>query len=676
MKQRMLGGVAVCLWIHLLTTGLTWHGWMAFLLLETLALERFGLGFAAILPLALQASPAAGALAAGLAAVSNRRQPERALPGLVALELMVWWPGRLVSSLAFALLSWEWGTPRWPLALALGWVQLAAWSGHDPWLGLACLVVLGFFLRRSSGPESPEADPRIQEEILRRATLQEQALVLDRLLDRLRLAGNPGQAAEALLDGFASSLRLDNVSLVLEEGGQMVLAGSRNPGAGPLRDAGLPQLLETWRSRRPLELPGKLWLPFEQGVILLERTDVLDAEEMQRAARLTGMAALGLGLMRRQHAISQWAERLLTLVQGARRLQQGQDPSQVSEQLETLARATIAHERGLLCDEQGRPSRFWPHPFSFEPAALQKLLLKCGSGTALEEGCLAAAIRFEGGQNGFVVLWNGEFGREQANLLAMIATLGAASLAQAHLYADLRQALEQLQTSQARLLEASKLAAVGQLAASVAHELNSPLGAVLLSIESAAGQVEKRPQVAVKRLETAAGGARQCQSIVKNLLAYCAPQPDEWKELDVHEVLAETLLLTQGELQSRGVEVVLRLGDAAPIRGQAGPLQQLFTNLLVNARDALANQSRPRVLVTSQSSDGWVRLTVEDNGVGMDEAVRERAFEAFFTTKALGEGTGLGLALSQEIAQAHGGSLRLQSQPGQGTRVEVELPLR
>ncbi|MBN9417514.1 MAG: hypothetical protein J0I12_18845 [Candidatus Eremiobacteraeota bacterium] len=674
MKRKLLVLTCVLLWLHLLTTGLVWRPWMGLFVAEALLLEWWGLGFAAVLPLAMLASPAVAAGAAGLAALTRWRQPERALAGLVALELMVWWPGLLVGSVAFALISWEWGAPLWPVALALGWIQLAGWTGQDPWSGLACLLVLGFSLRNRATRAEPTVDPRVQEEILRRATLQEQALVLDRLLDRLRRAANPGQAAEALLDGFASSLRLDNVSLVLEEEGRMVFAGSRN--SRPLAESELPPMLEIWRGRRPLESSGRLLLPFEQGVVVLERSEAFDAEEMQRAARLTGMAGLGLGLMRRQHAISLWADRLLTLVQGARRLQDAQDPSLVSEQLETLARGTIPHLQGLLCDEQGRPSRFWPQPFAFEEGALRRLLLKCGSGTALEESCLAAAIRFEGGQNGFVVLWGGEFRREQANLLAMIATLGAAALSQAHLYGDLRQALEQLQTSQARLLEASKLAAVGQLAASVAHELNSPLGAVLLSLESAASQVEKRPQVAVQRLETAASGARQCQSIVKNLLAYCAPQPDEWKDLDVHEVLAETLLLTQGDLQSRGVEVVLRLAESAPIRGQSGPLQQLFTNLLVNARDALVQRPNPRVLVSSQVEDGRVLLRVEDNGSGMEEAVRERACEAFFTTKALGEGTGLGLALSQEIVQAHGGSLRLSSQPGVGTRAEVELPLR
>lgn len=672
MKRKISALLGVLAVLHLLSTGLHWQAWMAFFFLEALALEWWGLGFAALLPLAMLGSVGAAALATLLASLPRWRQPERALPALLALELLHGWPGALLPSIAFALLSWEFGTALWPAALALGWVQVAAWRGQDPWLGLACLTMIGFLLWRNRQQVQPgETDPRTQEEILRRATLQEQALVLDRLLDRLRLAASPALAVEALIDGFASSLRLDNVSILLEQEGQLILSGQRHPA----RNA-LPPLEELWRGRRLVEQPGRLIAPFEQGVVVVERAEPFDAEEMQRAARLVGLAGLGLGLMRRQHAIAQWAERLLTLLQGARRLQEGQDPNLVSEQLEALARSTIEHQRGLLCDAQGRPGRFWPQPFAVDSARLQALLLKCGQTTALAEDCVAAAIRFEGGETGFVVLWGGDFGREQANLLAMVATLGSGALAQAHLYGDLRQALEQLEASQSRLLEASKLAAVGQLAASVAHELNSPLGAVLLSLESAASQVGKRPEVALKRLDTAAAGARQCQSIVKNLLDYCAPQPGEWKELDVHEVLAETLLLTQGELQARGVEVVLKLAEAGPIRGQSGPLQQLFTNLLVNARDAVAERADGRVLISSRIEPGRVVLRVDDNGVGMDAEVLERACEAFFTTKALGAGCGLGLSLSQEIAQAHGGRLILHSRPGQGTAVEVELPLR
>jgi signal transduction histidine kinase len=199
----------------------------------------------------------------------------------------------------------------------------------------------------------------------------------------------------------------------------------------------------------------------------------------------------------------------------------------------------------------------------------------------------------------------------------------------------------------------------------------------VLSLEGAQKHLLSKPEVALKRLDTACMGVRQCQHLVESLLLYCRNQPLEFKTLDLYEVVAETLLLTRGEFQQSDVELVVELEGTAPIHGNAGQLRQVLTNLLVNARDAvLAPQAQARrVTVSSHWDQGRVQLRVQDQGAGMSEDVLARACEPFFTTKPVGRGTGLGLSLCHEIVQQHGGQLNLSSQLGIGTCVEVSFPL-
>ena len=187
----------------------------------------------------------------------------------------------------------------------------------------------------------------------------------------------------------------------------------------------------------------------------------------------------------------------------------------------------------------------------------------------------------------------------------------------------------------------------------------------MLSLESAMA----KPEMAKKRLETAVLGAKQCQTIVSKLLVFCRDDRSLQVPLDLHEVLAETLLLFGGQLKRAGLELSTELAPEARVLGNASELQQVLTNLLVNARDSGAQ----RIVVRSAVRGDRVSLSVEDDGPGMPPEVLARAFEPFFTTKPVGKGTGLGLSVSREIVQRHSGELRLTS-PG-GVRAEVELPL-
>jgi signal transduction histidine kinase len=128
----------------------------------------------------------------------------------------------------------------------------------------------------------------------------------------------------------------------------------------------------------------------------------------------------------------------------------------------------------------------------------------------------------------------------------------------------------------------------------------------------------------------------------------------------------------------RRVDLQLNLDYHLPaIHGVADQITQVIMNLLINAMDALepVTDRSPTIVISTQAQDGHACMTVEDNGPGMDETVRERVFEAFFTTKPAGKGTGLGLSLCYSIMKNHGGAIEIESAPGKGTRVQVCFPL-
>jgi signal transduction histidine kinase len=224
-----------------------------------------------------------------------------------------------------------------------------------------------------------------------------------------------------------------------------------------------------------------------------------------------------------------------------------------------------------------------------------------------------------------------------------------------------------------RLVQADKLSSIGLLAAGVAHEVNTPLAVISTYAQMLAKQVSEDDQKS-KLLEKIAKQTFRASEIVNSLLNFSRTSPTEFVEVDINRVVRETLTLIEHQLQKAGVHVETKLAAALPpVKGNAGKLQQVFLNLFLNARDAM---ERGGILAVSTSADDAVaRIEVADTGQGIHPENLARIYDPFFTTKGARKGTGLGLSVTYGIVREHGGTIEVESEPGVGTRFQVELPL-
>jgi signal transduction histidine kinase len=226
-----------------------------------------------------------------------------------------------------------------------------------------------------------------------------------------------------------------------------------------------------------------------------------------------------------------------------------------------------------------------------------------------------------------------------------------------------------------QLLQAEKLATMGELLAGVAHELNNPLTVVIgqahLLYEATAGSpVGPRAQ----KIHAAAD---RCVRIVRNFLALARRHTPERGEVRLNAVVQDAVELLAYELRTGGVEVVLCLAEDLPVLwGDAQRLHQVLVNLIVNADHAMRRTPEPRrITLTTRVERDRVHLEVADTGPGIPAEIRSRIFEPFFTTKPSGQGTGLGLALCHGIIADHGGTMTVASAPGQGAAFLIDLPV-
>ncbi|MFQ5413415.1 MAG: ATP-binding protein [Phycisphaerae bacterium] len=222
-----------------------------------------------------------------------------------------------------------------------------------------------------------------------------------------------------------------------------------------------------------------------------------------------------------------------------------------------------------------------------------------------------------------------------------------------------------------RLTRAEHLAEIGQLAASLAHEIKNPLAGISGAIQIIGDAMEDgalhKPIV-----REILGQIRRLDDAVKDLLVYASPVPPRPAAADLDAVVRRVLSVLQGEPAVRRVRVVYApTGRIGPVHVDEAQIEQLMINLVLNAAHASPEGGRVRISVDKDTD--FVHVAVEDQGQGMSADVRARAFEPFFTTKA--KGTGLGLCICRRIAEAHGGRITLESRTGRGTRAVVVLPL-
>jgi C4-dicarboxylate-specific signal transduction histidine kinase len=264
--------------------------------------------------------------------------------------------------------------------------------------------------------------------------------------------------------------------------------------------------------------------------------------------------------------------------------------------------------------------------------------------------------------------------RETALLEATADTIGIA-LDNARLYGEMRQQLQELQRTQAQLIHAEKLSAIGQLASGVAHEINNPLTTIL-------GQThllltgQPLPERVRDRLTIMSEETSRAARIVQNLLLFSRNYPAERQPCLLADQVRRVLDLKTYQLHLDGIEIVTEFGECPPVWADANQLQQVLLNLVQNAHQAMLQSPPPRVLTARIAVTGeHVVLSVLDTGPGIAPEHLPRVFDPFFTTKPPGEGSGLGLSVSYGIVAQHHGRLLAGNRPEGGAVFTIELPL-
>jgi PAS domain S-box-containing protein len=221
---------------------------------------------------------------------------------------------------------------------------------------------------------------------------------------------------------------------------------------------------------------------------------------------------------------------------------------------------------------------------------------------------------------------------------------------------------------------AEKLAALGTLAAGLAHELNNPIGIMSSRIEVMLMEGEELPEHLREDLEVLHRQTQRVARITHGLLTFARTSAGEREPVDLNHVVRETLLLAETQITKRGVKVTVDLAaDLPAILGDADTLQQVMLNLVTNARDAVESGGEIRIATSRRESDRTIELVVADTGRGIAPEDLSRIFDPFFTTKS--EGTGLGLSLTHGIVREHGGTIDVESAPGRGTRFVLAFPI-
>ena len=240
------------------------------------------------------------------------------------------------------------------------------------------------------------------------------------------------------------------------------------------------------------------------------------------------------------------------------------------------------------------------------------------------------------------------------------------------------EAFTQLKASQEQLRQSEKLATLGQLSGGIAHEINNALSPIRLRSEEVLYTIEEGGKAETEDLQVILKGIEQCTTIVQKLRDFAAPSLGNKLLVDLNEIIKETVALVRRQIEKKNVRIRLNLQPIPLISASSSELEQVFMNMLLNARDAIEikeNQQGGEIELTTSAESGAVTVVIRDNGVGMDENTVGRMFEPFFTTKDIGSGTGLGMSVSFGIIQSHGAEIKVKSKPDQGTEITVIFPL-
>lgn len=239
-------------------------------------------------------------------------------------------------------------------------------------------------------------------------------------------------------------------------------------------------------------------------------------------------------------------------------------------------------------------------------------------------------------------------------------------------------AYQQLKESQQQLRQSEKLATLGELSGGVAHEINNALSPIRLRAEEMLYSIEEGEEPDSADIRVILKGIDQCSGIVQKLRNFAAPSMGRKTETDLNELLEETITLIRRQLEKSRITLAKDYQQLPEVRVNTNEMQQVFLNILLNAKDAIAATGRGKgtISVSTRAEPDLITVRIGDDGIGMDEETRTRLFEPFFTTKEVGRGTGLGMSISFGILKSHGGQIKVDSTPGKGSAISVSIPLK
>jgi len=235
---------------------------------------------------------------------------------------------------------------------------------------------------------------------------------------------------------------------------------------------------------------------------------------------------------------------------------------------------------------------------------------------------------------------------------------------------------QELREIQAHLIQSEKLASIGKLAAGVAHEINNPLGGILIYSHLI---LEDTPKGSphCENLKKIVRETTRCKEIVKGLLDFARPKEPQMVPTDIHELLDKCLALMESHALFQNIRIEKSYAPVCPrIIADSGQLQQVFMNIILNAAEAMNGNGTLTLRTSLDPARQEAAVEISDTGHGIKEEDKRRLFEPFFTTKEVGKGTGLGLAISYGIVKKHQGTIDVRSEAGQGAAFTVRLPLK
>jgi PAS domain S-box-containing protein len=263
-------------------------------------------------------------------------------------------------------------------------------------------------------------------------------------------------------------------------------------------------------------------------------------------------------------------------------------------------------------------------------------------------------------------------------LSASIITIDGKEIGSVGVFTDMREVLQMrkdLEEAHLQLVESERIASIGKMAAGVAHEINNPLSGILIYAELLKESLKKDPEHS-RDIREIIDQTLRCKNIVSELLEFSRQAVGKTSSFSLKELIDKTLSLMINQAFFHDISVTTNIDPDIPeMVGDMGQLQQVFTNLFINAADAMDGKGSLDIRVRFDPLRKLFIIRVSDTGPGIPEALREKIFEIFFTTKPAGKGTGLGLTITKNIIKLHGGDVRIECPPEGGTTFIIELPM-